>query len=124
MARPRKPESELSPESVAHNKGMYAKRALEPRTAGQLGAPSRWLSKEQKKVWKALTKNSPAKLGESDRCLMEIVCVLKAKLEKAEIENVQITQLLSCLNKLGFIPHSREAVPEKKPTIPDEWSEL
>jgi phage terminase small subunit len=124
MARPRGPVSELSPESVAHNKGVYAKRALEPKTAGELGLPSRWLSKDQKKIWKSLVRFSPAKLGESDRCLMEIVCVLKAKLEKAEIENVQITQLLSCLNKLGFIPHSREAIPEEKTPEPDEWAEL
>src|ERR1019366_7890936 len=62
--------------------------------------------------------------GESDRTLLEIATVLKAKLESGEIENAQITQLLSCLNKLGMIPHSREAVTEKKPLTPDEWDSL
>lgn len=60
MARPRKPESQLSPDSVAHNKGLYAARDREPKAKGELGAPSRWLTKPQKKIWKLLVKNSPA----------------------------------------------------------------
>jgi hypothetical protein len=33
--------------------------------------------------------------------------------------------LILALSKLGFIPHSREAIPEaKKPAVPDEWEEL
>jgi hypothetical protein len=55
---------------------------------------------------------------------MEIVCVLKAKLESGVIENPLISQLISVLSKLGMIPHSREAVPEKKPLTPDEWDSL
>lgn len=124
MARPRSPMSSLSPDSVAHNAKLYAARAREPKTAGELGSPSRWLTETQKKIWRLLVKNSPAVLGESDRTLLEIATVIKAKLESGEIENAQITQLLSCLNKLGMIPHSREAVPEKKPLTPDEWDSL
>ncbi len=124
MARPRSPESELNPASLLQNKRHYIARRNEPKVVGQLGAPSRWLSKEQKKIWKALVRNSPAVLGESDRTLLEIAVVLKAKLESGSIENAQITQLLSVLSKLGLIPKSREAVPEKKPTEPDEWEQL
>jgi hypothetical protein len=79
MARPRKPESQLSPDSVAHNKGLYAARDREPKAKGELGGPSRWLNKEQKKIWKLLVKNSPAVLGESDRPLLEIAVVLKSQ---------------------------------------------
>lgn len=121
MARPRKPESQFSPDSVAHNKGLYAARDREPKAKGELGAPSRWLNKPQKKIWKLLVKNSPAILGESDRTLLEIAVVLKAKLEAGKIENSQITQLIQCLTKLGMVPQTRQAVPAEPHAAPDEW---
>ena len=124
MARPRKPESQLSPDSVAHNKGLYAARDREPRTKGELGAPSRWLTKVQKKIWKLLVKNSPSVLGESDRTLLEIAVVLKARLEAGNIENAQITQLIQCLTKLGMIPQTRQAVKPEPDAAPDEWDLL
>src|SRR5579864_8875214 len=123
MARPRKPESQLSPGSVAHNKGLYAARDREPKARGELGAPSRWLTKVQKKIWKLLVKNSPAILGESDRTLLEIAVVLKDRLEAGKIENSQVTQLIQCLTKLGMVPQTRQAVPESK-AIPDAWDLL
>jgi hypothetical protein len=124
MARPRKPESQLSPDSVAHNKGLYAARDREPKAKGELGGPSRWLNKEQKKIWKLLVKNSPAVLGESDRPLLEIAVVLKAKLEAATIENAQITQLIQCLDKLGQLPKTRQAVKPEPDAAPDKWDLL
>jgi hypothetical protein len=124
MARPRKPESQLSPDSVAHNKGLYAARDREPKAKGELGGPSRWLTKAQKRIWTLLVKNSPAVLGESDRTLLEIAVVLKAKLEAGSIENSQITQLIQCLTKLGLIPLTREAVNPEPDTAPDEWDLL
>jgi hypothetical protein len=124
MARPRKPESQLSPDSVAHNKGLYAARDREPKAKGQLGAPSRWLNKEQQKVWKLLVKNSPAVLGESDRTLLEIAVVLKAKLEAGSIENSQIAQLIQCLTKLGMVPQTRQAIKPETDATPDEWDLL
>jgi hypothetical protein len=124
MARPRKPESQLSPDSVAHNKGLYAARDREPKAKGELGGPSRWLNKEQKKIWKLLVKNSPAVLGESDRPLLEIAVVLKAKLEAATIENAQTTQLIQCLDKLGQLPKTRQAVKPEPDAAPDKWDLL
>jgi hypothetical protein len=124
MARPRRPESQLSPDSVAHNKGSYAARDREPKTKGELGTPSRWLTKVQKKIWKQLVKNSPAVLAESDRPLLEITVILKAKIEAGSYENAQITQLILCLTKLGTIPLTREAVPTKKDGAADEWDEI
>jgi len=126
MSRPRTPESELLPGSLEHNKARYAKRATEPKVAGQLGKPSRWLSKEQKTIWNKLVRNSPSVLGESDRTLLEIAVVLKSKLETGAIENSQITQLLRCLDKLGMIPYLRVAVPEPKAKTAEEeaWDEI
>jgi phage terminase small subunit len=125
MARPRTPESELTPSSIQQNKRFYIARQNEPQVAGHLGAPSRWLSKEQKKIWRALVRFSPAVLGESDRCLLEIACVLESKLEGGTVENALISQLISVLSKLGLVPKSRMAVPDKKKIAePDAWEEL
>jgi hypothetical protein len=124
MARPRKPESQLSPDCVVHNKGLYATRDREPKVKGELGAPSRWLTKEQKKIWKLLVKNSPAILGESDRTLLEIAVVLKDRLEAGNIENSQITQLIQCLTKLGMVPLTRQAVPTDQAPVADEWDDI
>ena len=68
-------------------------------------------------------KHSPAVLGESDRPLLEIAVVLKAKLETAS-ENAQITQLLSVLSKLGMIPKEREASEAGSVNEKDEWDDV
>jgi hypothetical protein len=123
MARPRAAETSLVPSSLQNNKHVYIARQNEPKVKGKLGRPSAWLDTAQKKIWKTLVKNSPAVMGESDRTLLEITVVLKSKLESATIENAQLTQLISCLTKLGFIPKDRVASePLVKPV--DEWSEL
>ena len=124
MARPRKPESQLSPDSVAHNKGLYAARDREAKAKGELGAASGWLTKVQKKIWRTLLRSAPAQIGENDRTLLEIAVVLKAKLEAGNIENSQIKQLIQCLTKLGMIPQARQAVKPQADAAPDEWDEI
>src|SRR5882762_5516527 len=99
MARPKTPIDQISPESAAHNKGRMDARLRSPKPRGKLGPASKWLTEEEKKIWRKLVKSSPAVLGESDRCLLEIAVTLKAKLETHTIENAQITQLMTCLNK-------------------------
>jgi len=121
MARPRTPASQLNPDSLAHNKGRFEARSLEPKTFGQLGRPSKWLTPAEKKIWRTLLRSAPAQLGENDRTLMEITVVLKVKLEAGSIENSQITQLIQCLTKLGLIPQTREAVKPELDATPDEW---
>jgi hypothetical protein len=124
MARPRTPKSQLNPDSLEHNKGRYAARVLDSKPVGALGRPSKWLTAEEKKIWRALVRSAPAVLGENDRTLMEITVCLKAKLEERKLNNQQMTQLLNCLLKLQIIPREREAVPEKKPLQIDEWDQL
>lgn len=75
-------------------------------------------------IWRKLVKHSPAVLGESDRTLLEITVVLKAKVEAGSYENSQITQLLNCLDKLGMIPKTRQAVPTTETPVKDEWEDL
>jgi hypothetical protein len=120
----KKPLSEISPASLAHNRGYFAGRLDSPKPRGVLGPPSRWLSDKEKKIWRQLVKNAPAVLGESDRCLMEITVTLKAKLEDHSIENPQISQLVSCLTKLGMIPADRRPVAEPKKNDEDPLDEF
>jgi hypothetical protein len=121
MARPRTPASQLNPDSLAHNKGRFAARSLEPKTSGELGRPSKWLTAAEKKIWRTLLRSAPAQIGENDRTLLEIAVVLKAKLEAGNIQNSQIKQLIQCLTKLGMVPQTRQAVPTTKDAPPDEW---
>jgi hypothetical protein len=107
MARPRTPASQLNPDSLAHNKeGRFEARSQEPKTFGELGRPSKWLSPAEKKIWRTLLRSAPARIGENDRTLLEIAVVLKAKLEAGKIENSQITELIQCLTKLGMVPQT------------------
>ena len=124
MARPRTPLESRVPGSLVHQAAQIVKRTKEPKVAGRLRGPSRWLTPEQKKIWRALVKYSPAVLGESDRPLLEIAVVLKDKLEKATIENAQITQLLSVLSKLGMIPKERQASEAGAGKVKDEWDDV
>jgi hypothetical protein len=124
MGRPKTPLDQLDPRSVAKHKGRIEARLASPKPRGVLGRPSLWLTAAEKKIWKKLVKDAPAQLGESDRCLLEITVTLKAKLEDHTIENAQVTQLISCLSKLGMIPADRRptADPKKKEEDPvDEF---
>jgi hypothetical protein len=76
------------------------------------------MTTEEKKIWRTLAKTAPAQLGENDRTLMEIVVTLKAKLEKHTITTPELSQLISCLNKLGFIPLDRPVVEKEKVADP------
>jgi hypothetical protein len=78
----------------------------------------------EKKIWRTLLRSAPAQIGENDRTLLEIAVVLKAKLEAGNIENSQVKQLIQCLTKLGMVPLTREAVPNKKDAAPNEWDEI
>lgn len=117
MSRPRSPRSQLTAGSLAHNKNHYAARDQEPKSIGELGRPSKWLTKPQKKIWKELQRNSPVVLGKNDRCLMEVTVILKSKLEVGNLAPSELTQYLTCLNKIGMIP------PDRKPVASDPLPE-
>lgn len=124
MARPRTPTSQLNPDSLAHNKGRFAARSLEPKTFGALGRPSKWLSLAEKKIWRALLRSAPAQIGENDRTLMEITVCLKNKVEQRTCRNSDLTELIKCLKQLGFVPKERQAVKPELDAAPDEWDLL
>jgi hypothetical protein len=115
-----KPLSQQSPDSVEHNKGRLAARLGEYATKpiGKLGNPPRWMSKEEKSIWRTLAKSAPSELGQNDRTLMEIAVTLKAKLETHTITTPELSQLVNCLKALGFIPTDRKAVAPPKAEDP------
>jgi hypothetical protein len=110
MSDNKTPLDQLSPASVAHNKGRILDRLKAPKTKGTIGNAPRWMTKKQKAIWRKLVRSCPAKLGENDEPVMEIAVILKAKLEAQVITNSELTVLINCLNKLGFIPFDRQPI--------------
>lgn len=123
MSRPRTPLQSLTPSTVSNQASRIVARSLEPKTFGKLGRPSKWLTPEEKKIWRTLLRSAPAQLGENDRTLMEITCLLKAKLEKRTHTAREQSELINCLKQLGIIPKERQAV-KPEADEKDEWDEV
>ncbi len=73
---PPKPLSQISPTSVEHNKGRLEDRLkkLTTTTVGKLGNPSRWMTKDQQRIWKQLVKAAPGMLGERQTANGDHLC--------------------------------------------------
>jgi len=112
----------VGPSSLKHNAGRYADRLSSPGPRGMLGRPSRWLSDREKEIWRELVRSSPCELGESDRILVELVCVLRGRLERRAIDSTQIVQLISALGKLGMVAMHRKPASHTKET--NEWADF
>jgi hypothetical protein len=115
------PLSKISPGSATHNKGRIENRLARQeasRPQGRLGAAPAWMKAEEKKIWKQLAKTATAQLGANDRTLLEIAVTLKSKLETHTIAPAELSQLVSALGKLGFIPVDRPAVEKPKADDP------
>jgi hypothetical protein len=115
------PLSKISPESAIHNKRRIEDRLAKceaSKPLGRLGNAPTWMKPEEKKIWKQLAKTSTAQLGANDRTLMGIAVTLKSKLETRTISTAEMSQLISCLRKLGFIPVDRPAKEKTKAVDP------
>jgi hypothetical protein len=123
MGRDLKPLDQLAPSAVTHHKGALIARLKSPKIKGSLGFPPKWMSAEEKKIWRALAKAAPGQLGENDRTMMEITCVLKAKLEARTITGAELGTLIRCLKDLGLIIKDRKPVDEVTPEK-DELDDL
>jgi hypothetical protein len=111
------PLSKISRGSASHNKGRIEDRLARQEASkpqGRLGAAPTWMKLEQKKIWKQLAKTATGQLGAGDRTLFEIAVTLKSKLETHTISPAEVSQLISALNKLGFIPVDRPAIEKAK----------
>ena len=115
------PLSKLSPGSATHNKGRIEDRLARQeafRPQGRLGTPPTWMTPEEKIIWKQLAKTATGQLGAGDRTLFEIAVTLKSKLETHTISPAEVSQLISCPGKLGFIPVDRPAIEKAKTDDP------
>jgi hypothetical protein len=111
------PLSKISPGSATHNKSRIDNRHARQEASkplGRLGAAPTWMKPEEKKIWKQLAKTATAQLGANDRTLMAIAVTLKSKLEAHTISPAELSQLISCLGKLGYIPVDRPAKEKAK----------
>jgi hypothetical protein len=115
---PKTPLAAITPESAVHNKGVIDARLRASVPIGKLGNAPQWMTKEEKKIWRTLVKTAPSQLGANDRTLMEIAVTLKAKLEAHTITTAELSSLISCLTKLGYIPVDRAPVEREKAADP------
>jgi hypothetical protein len=99
--------------------GRFAGRA-NPRT-GRLGKASSWMSAEQAAAWDLFRAEFPW-LQASDRALVEIATILRARLLAGEdIGTAGVNQLRLCVGMMGGTPADRAKVtmveePEADPT--------
>jgi hypothetical protein len=101
------------------NPGRFAGRS-NPQT-GRLGQASSWLSAEQAAAWDLFRAEFPW-LQESDRALVEIATILRARLLAGEdIGTAGLNQLRLCYGMMGGTPADRSKVtlvkePDEDPT--------
>jgi hypothetical protein len=113
--------SKITPGSATHNKGRIENRLARyeaSKPLGRLGNAPAWMKPDEKKIWKQLAKTATAQLGANDRTLLGIAVTLKSKLETHTIAPAELSQLISYLNKLGFIPVDRPAIEKAKADDP------
>src|SRR3712207_6472993 len=125
MPRPRTPLSKaVLTGAVKKNPARYAGRN-EPERLLSIGGPSDWLDDGQRAVWDEFRAALPW-LTESDRALVEIATIIRARLISGEAVGVQALQLLrQCLGQMGATPSDRSkvAVPanDAEPDPADEF---
>jgi len=116
LARPRKPLNKLTPGTIANQASRIVARYREPKIFGELGKPSRWLNKAEKRIWRQLVDSCPSQLGENDRRLLEMTVMLIVELESRSISSQDRRELVNLLKLLGIIPKERSAAQEPEET--------
>ena len=87
-----------------------------------IGGPSTFLTEPQRAAWEQFVAELPW-LAASDRSLLEIACVLRARLNSGEDIGINQLQVLSAvLSKLGASPVDRTRAPLADDSAePDEF---
>lgn len=117
MARQRAPVAKARLEG-RHIKNPQRYRQHEA-SAEAIGAAPRWLTKPQTASWRSFVNELPW-LRASDRCLVGIASVLRARLESgAEVGTKSLGLLRLCLSSMGATP----ADASKISWSPDEESD-
>lgn len=116
MGRNRKPTAILDANG-AFLANPDRKRPNEP-SARSLGSAPKWLSKEEKRVWKELVKQAaPGVLMSSDRSAFELLVRLTCKMrtEFAAMTGAQMGQFISLCSRFAMTPADRSKVSVAKP---------
>jgi hypothetical protein len=102
MPRPRTPTTKARTEG-RHLKNPQRYRRNTP-TADDLGDPPRWLTDPQAAAWREFTGELPW-LNRSHRAIVEIACVVRARLQGGEEVGTKAMSLLRlCLSSMGATP--------------------
>jgi hypothetical protein len=109
MPRPRAPKEVAKVTGAAKNHpSRFAKRS-DPQT-GPLGQAPAWMSAELVAVWEEFKVRLPW-LQESDRFLVEIATIIRAKvLAGEEVSSSELGQLRLCCGMMGGSPADRSKV--------------
>lgn len=98
------------------------KRVSEPNTTGaaSLGSPPKWLTKEEKKVWKDIAKTLlPGVAFASDRDSFELMVVLTTQqrdpVRKLEMMAAERNLLVTLWSRFGKTPADRAKIQAEQP---------
>jgi hypothetical protein len=112
MPRPPAPIERLKLKGTLTRDPMrYAHRYAEPVPKLSIGFAPKCFTKELAAIWNELRAQSlPGVLGNSDRQLVELTCILIEKSRANDINVAERGQLLTCLTYLGMTPSHRTKV--------------
>lgn len=115
MSRPR------TPTAILDSKGAFIanpqrKRIGEPQPTGSLGSAPKWLSDEEKKIWREFVRGLPPGVGKSsDRWAAESLVLLKAKERGGTIRGNELGQLTLLYGRFGLTPADRVRISVEVP---------
>jgi phage terminase small subunit len=116
MGRPSTPTAVLDARGAfLHNPQL--RRENEPKTARPLGPAPKWLSDDEKNVWKDLAKQAiPGVLMYSDRLLFEVlVCLVNQFRQGTVMAASDKSMLVNLASKFAMSPSDRAKVQVEQP---------
>jgi phage terminase small subunit len=108
-----------------HNPSRMDCRINEPVVDEGVGKPPTHLSKDEKKIWKELSKDVPW-LAVSDRLALEMVCRLTTRMRTNPVDftGSETSALTVLVRTLGMTPSDRSRVSAPQKQKEDEWTKL
>jgi len=117
MARPRLPQAKAEVSGAAlKNPGTFKARSI-PKGTRPVGAPYAAMTEAQASAWREFCDELPW-LNSSHRPLLRVACILRVRMDDADVGVNQIQTYSAILSKLGATP-----VDETRVTVPSEDEE-
>lgn len=111
----------------AFNKHPDRRRGGEPKPKADIGPAPAHLNEAQAALWDEMVGIAlPGVLGDADRWMLEIaVCLMADYRQQPEtFTAARVTQLISCLSRLGMTPADRSKVSALPQGSRDEFDDL